>query len=124
MFFVAGTIIASRCGLRLLFCPFRALSLSNNLLYSAVGPVMANFPPSIFSVNCFPGASYAPQNSQCDIPASERQALVDLYSATNGAHWTSSSIWPVASGDPCYDGWLGVGCTFGAPSHVTYVPCS
>lgn len=44
--------------------------------------------------------------AQVTIPA-EKQALLDLYSATNGPHWRYH--WATAL-DPCVDGWAGLGC--------------
>ncbi len=42
------------------------------------------------------------------IPASERQALIDLYNATNGASWTIHTNWNGAVGTECT--WYGVTC--------------
>jgi hypothetical protein len=42
------------------------------------------------------------------LPPAQRAALVDLYNASNGPGWTNSSNWLV--GDPCNDGWFGIGC--------------
>ncbi len=42
------------------------------------------------------------------IPASERQALLDLYASTNGAGWTTKTNWNGAVGTEC--GWFGVYC--------------
>ncbi len=42
------------------------------------------------------------------IPASERQALIDLYNATNGGSWTHSTGWNGAGGTEC--NWYGVTC--------------
>ena len=44
-----------------------------------------------------------------DVPAAERDALMALYDATNGAEWLSNSNW--GQGDPCHDEWFGVSCT-------------
>ena len=38
-------------------------------------------------------------------------ALMDLYSATNGSHWTNNANWLV--GDPCANSWANVMCTGG-----------
>lgn len=35
------------------------------------------------------------------IPASERQALLDLYASTNGAGWTTKTNWNGAAGTEC-----------------------
>ncbi|MFI5142495.1 MAG: leucine-rich repeat domain-containing protein [Thermoanaerobaculales bacterium] len=45
------------------------------------------------------------------IPASERQALVDLYTITNGASWTHNTNWNGAAGTEC--SWYGVTCDSG-----------
>jgi Leucine-rich repeat (LRR) protein len=47
------------------------------------------------------------------IPQAEKDALVALYNATDGAHWTNKSGW-LQAGDPCT--WYGVTC---AEGHVT-----
>jgi len=52
------------------------------------------------------------------IPASERQALVELYDATGGSHWKNSSGW--LTGDPCADSWYGIFCN-SARTHVVEV---
>jgi Divergent InlB B-repeat domain len=46
------------------------------------------------------------------IPATERQALLDLYSSTNGATWTTSTGWNGAAGSECT--WFRVTCNPGA----------
>jgi hypothetical protein len=46
---------------------------------------------------------------QAAVSAGERQALVDLYTATGGSSWTTKTGWTV--GDPCTGGpWYGVEC--------------
>ena len=42
------------------------------------------------------------------IPASERQALLDLYASTDGPGWTTSTNWNGAAGTECT--WFGVLC--------------
>lgn len=54
---------------------------------------------------CLAGAAYAA------VPPTQRNALVDLYNASNGPGWTDSSGWLV--GDPCDDGWFGISCDGG-----------
>ena len=39
------------------------------------------------------------------VPASERQALVELFHATGGNHWKNPKGW--LTGDPCADSWFG-----------------
>ena len=46
---------------------------------------------------------------QGDIPLAQRNALVDIYTATNGPGWTVSTNW--LSGDPCTASWALVSCT-------------
>ncbi len=46
--------------------------------------------------------------TEAAIPGSERQALIDLYNATNGAGWTNHTNWNGAVGTECT--WAGVGC--------------
>jgi hypothetical protein len=38
----------------------------------------------------------------------ERQALVDLYTSTNGDFWIHNEQW--LKGDPCVNSWFGVEC--------------
>ena len=42
----------------------------------------------------------------CEVSESERQALVDLYLATNGDDWKKNENW--LSGDPCDSHWYGI----------------
>ena len=49
--------------------------------------------------------------TQAAIPASERQALMDLYTSTNGAGWTNSTNWNGPVGTECT--WFGVTCNTG-----------
>ncbi len=44
-------------------------------------------------------------------PPGQRQALIDLYTSTNGASWTSSTNWNGAAGTECT--WYGVTCDGG-----------
>jgi hypothetical protein len=55
------------------------------------------------------------------IPASERAALIALYTSTDGAHWTYRSGWLGVSGTECT--WYGVACD-GAEAHVTRLTLS
>jgi len=50
------------------------------------------------------------------IPATERQALLDLYASTNGASWTTKTNWNGAAGTECT--WYGVECNV-PPTTVT-----
>ncbi|MFT3790919.1 MAG: choice-of-anchor Q domain-containing protein [Rudaea sp.] len=52
------------------------------------------------------------------IPASERQALIDLYTSTSGAGWSDSTHWNGAAGTECT--WYGVVCDAGN-GHVTEI---
>jgi len=53
----------------------------------------------------------AAATTEAAIPASERQALIDLYTSTNGAGWTNSSDWNEPVGTEC--AWSGVTCNGG-----------
>lgn len=54
----------------------------------------------------------------CQVPATERQALVDLYDATNGTGWLFNTYWLV--GDPCENSWYRVTCNAtSGPATVT-----
>ncbi len=52
------------------------------------------------------------------IPATERQALIDLYNSTNGSGWTNKTNWLGASGTECT--WYGVNCDAGE-NYVTEI---
>lgn len=47
--------------------------------------------------------------AQAALPAPQRQALVDLYQATQGPQWRQSANW--LEDDPCEKLWHGVGCS-------------
>lgn len=53
--------------------------------------------------------SALPSPAQAGIPASERQVLLNIYSQTNGAQWTSNTGWNGEAGTEC--GWYGVSCS-------------
>jgi|GEM_PF-647199 len=55
------------------------------------------------------------------IPASERQALVDLYNSTNGANWQFKTNWLGPVGTEC--SWFGIGCDE-AQTHVVRISSS
>jgi Leucine-rich repeat (LRR) protein len=48
---------------------------------------------------------------QAVIPASQRAVLLDLYTGTNGAGWTTSTNWNGAAGTECT--WFGITCDAG-----------
>ena len=52
-----------------------------------------------------------------DLPAAECQALIELYNATDGDHWTNNEGW-VGPDNPC--SWFGIGCNADG-DHVTAV---
>jgi Leucine rich repeat N-terminal domain len=56
------------------------------------------------------------QAASAAIPDSERQALINLYTSTNGADWTTSTNWNGSAGTECT--WYGVTCD-STQSHVT-----
>ena len=51
------------------------------------------------------------------VPASERNALIDLYNSTNGASWTDNTGWNGAAGTEC--SWYGVTCDAGETTVLT-----
>ncbi|MDP4029149.1 MAG: hypothetical protein Q8P42_09315 [Gallionella sp.] len=53
-----------------------------------------------------------------DIPASERQVLLDLYASANGTGWTMNTGWGGAAGTECT--WFGVTCD-ATLSHITEI---
>lgn len=56
------------------------------------------------------------QVAHADIPASERQVLLDLYQSTNGNDWTGNTGWNGPAGTEC--AWYGITCD-AAGEHVT-----
>ena len=52
------------------------------------------------------------------VPASERQALVELFESTGGSRWTNRTGW--LTGDPCVNRWFGIFCNT-ANTHVIEV---
>ena len=64
-----------------------------------------------------PGAAMC--NDVTSISLVECQALVSLYSSTNGAGWTDSTEWLVVGSDPC--DWFGVDCFGGVVTDVVLV---
>lgn len=65
--------------------------------------------PAVFSERGLPGFSCVDVDQ---IPQSECEALVDLYSNTNGPNWANRSGW-LTSNTPCND-WFGVSnCSYG-----------
>jgi hypothetical protein len=60
---------------------------------------------------CLGGLASLMGQVQAAVPQAQRDALIALYNATNGPGWTNSSNWLV--GDPCDNGWLGIGCGLG-----------
>jgi hypothetical protein len=61
-------------------------------------------------------ALVASSPAQADIPAAERQVLVDLYNSAGGASWSNKTNWLSAAGTECI--WYGVTCDAGK-THVT-----
>ena len=87
-------------------------------------------------VHCALGASYSNKRSlpglsaTANIPATEMNALRDLYNATNGQdwHWHATAIagirWnftATALNNPCVDRWQGVKCSFSRPFEYYHV---
>ncbi len=54
--------------------------------------------------------SALPATAQSQIPATERQYLLDLYASTNGPGWTNQTGWNGPAGTEC--SWYGVSCTY------------
>ncbi len=52
--------------------------------------------------------TFCSPQAQAAIPASERAALIDFYSSTNGASWTNNTGWLGAVGTEC--SWVGITC--------------
>ena len=49
-------------------------------------------------------------NSLYSLPSNQVESLTDLFSATNGYQWNTSTNW--LYGDPCYNLWYGVYCNY------------
>jgi len=76
---------------------------------------------------CAGGSTYVvPGFSCCTAPhrteqrGTAGQALVDLYTATNGPEWWINTNW--LNGDPCGNLWYGVECGGTATLYTLYVP--
>ena len=95
-------------------------SLSGNQLVGEVPSWLAsNVAGSTLDMNCYLQPEYAPHNPICNVTSSEKSVLLELYADNGGANIVPP--WPTdPDSDPCFDGWTGVGCSIGAPSHVTY----
>jgi len=55
-------------------------------------------------------------SAQAAIPASQRQYLLDFYTATGGANWTNQANWGGAAGTECT--WFGVTCDLNATTVI------
>ncbi len=64
-----------------------------------------------FFLSCLAVLWTLPANAQ--VPTTERDALIDLYNATNGAAWTDNSGWLGPAGTECT--WHGVICSASPP---------
>jgi hypothetical protein len=53
-----------------------------------------------------------------NVPAAQRQALVELYTSANGSSWTYTNNW--LNGDPCTNFWASIQCNQNQTT-VTYV---
>ena len=97
------------------------LSLRDNYLSGALpSNVSALWPPSWFDDNCFSGAADVRRRAACaPTPDSATRALRDLFNSTGGARWRAQSNW--LAGDPCIDGWYGVGCEQPVGSNTSVV---
>ena len=73
-------------------CVCSALDLSNNVLNGTVpAALLAKFSSSYFSSNCFEGESHSSKCPADNVTAAEKQALVDLYTATTGTNWDTAT---------------------------------
>ena len=53
---------------------------------------------------------YSAHHTLAAVPASQKQALIDLYDATNGPYWRyGPNVWNFSS-DPCEDNWYFIKC--------------
>ena len=101
-------------------CDCRSLNLQQNTLLGAI-PSLSTSLQTGLQFNCYPKSFSVNYNAACNLAGSERSALTALYTNDGGSAWTLVPSWPSSlSGDPCFDGWTGVSCQIGAPSHVTY----
>ena len=99
---------------------YRSIVLANNYFVDPIPSRILNIQASVTG-NCFTESTYGPENPACDLDAPERNALAQLFTATDGSHWSGAVNWDPtsSSSDPCFDAWVGVECEFGHPSHVT-----
>lgn len=106
----------------------RALLLQHNQLSGSVPSQLSLLSHAMWSL-CDNGfsSSDAPAWSKgqlaccggCGYLSSQLNALVELYTTTNGSGWLDKGVWAsYNSTDPCLDGWFGIGCNGLA---VTYV---
>jgi len=65
--------------------------------------------------------TFAAAGAQAAIPATERQALLDLYAQTHGAQWIQNDGWGGGAGSEC--DWTGIQCT-PDQQHVMYLDLS
>ncbi len=82
------------------------------LLGAAGSPVVVSASPATSIFSCL---------DVTDIPQAECQALVDLYTSTNGPNWTDHTNW--LTGPTACDTWRGVGCDIGpgGQKHVVII---
>lgn len=86
----------------------RKFSLANNSLVGTVPDALTQFGTTAFDLNCFCIGLYQLQSWCSFFSTDPRQldALVALFSSTNGSTWGNSSGWLV--GDPYQNHWFGL----------------
>ena len=77
-------------------------------------------------VDCGGSAPTTSRLCRCTVPtlpASEYNALLDLFVALNGPTWPSlaNSGWDWQVGDPCVNSWAGVSCSSTSPRHIVSI---
>ncbi len=105
--------------------PRRYLALNDNRFTGDL-PVFAGTVDVKYDYNCFSNCTLYPKRDAscpCYSPAidpAERQALVDLFLATDGGNWIDRKGWSSNGTDNPCDGWQLVTCTNSVPNHVKY----
>lgn len=72
---------------------FATVTGSTSTTITALVPAGASDGPITVTIGCNTVASGSNFNFQCDVPPSQKAALVALYNSTNGALWTNNNNW-------------------------------